>query len=295
MLRHGTCTLRHVTADAAGQADSWLERGAASTAALAETWGSLAEVCHDLVAAEWLLPTECPGWSVQDQLSHLIGIERTLMGEAPPTWDAPLGSHVKNDFAAVNETWVAVRRELPGNDVLGEFREVTAQRLGDLGGLSADEWAKVGFSPVGQVPYVDFMDVRVFDSWVHEQDVRLALDRPGGGDSRASQIALDRVRGAMPFVVGKKAGAPDGAVVRFDLSGPGADALRFDVGVEGGRARLVPTEGEPTVTLSMSSVDFTRLGCGRTTSDVVEAAGGVAVEGDAALGRGILGVMNFMF
>lgn len=272
-----------------------MKRGAAATAALAETWGSLAEVCHDLASAEWLLPTECPGWSVQDQLSHLIGIERALMGEPPPEWDGPLGDHVKNDFAAMNETWVAVRRAVPGNDVLAEFRKVTSQRLAALAGLSADEWAEVGFSPIGQVPYADFMDVRVFDSWVHEQDVRLALDRPGGGDGLASHIALDRVRGAMPFVVGKKAGTPDGAVVRFDLTGPGDDALRFDIGVEGGRARLVPAAGTPTVTLSMSSVNFTRLGCGRATGDAVEAAGGVALAGNAGLGRTVLGAMNFMF
>jgi uncharacterized protein (TIGR03083 family) len=55
-------------------ADEWTERGKAATAALAETWGSLAEACHALVDQEWALPTECPGWDVKDQLSHLIGI-----------------------------------------------------------------------------------------------------------------------------------------------------------------------------------------------------------------------------
>ena len=62
--------------------------------------------------------------------------------------------------------------------------------------------------------------MRVFDSWVHEQDVRRALDRPGGSGNRASALALDRVQGAMPFVVGKKAACPDGTAVRFEVSGP---------------------------------------------------------------------------
>jgi uncharacterized protein (TIGR03083 family) len=266
-----------------------------ATAALAETWGSLAEVCHELATSEWLLPTECPGWTVQDQLGHIIGVERTLQGEDPPTWDEPLGDHVKNDFAAQNEKWIAARRSLAGAAVLSEFREVTEARLAALDRLSGEEWAKVGFSPVGEVPYTEFMNVRVFDCWVHEQDTRLALDRPGGSGGLASGIALGRVQTAMPFVVGKKAGAPEGTVVRFEIDGPGDDARQFDVGVEGGRARQLTAGATPSVTLAFSSIDFTRLGCGRTTADEVESAGGIGLHGDAGVGRAVLAAMNFMF
>jgi hypothetical protein len=51
----------------------------------------------------------------------------------------------------------------------------------------------------------------------------------------------------------------------------------------------------PTVALSLSSLDFLRLGCGRATAAQVEDAGGIAMEGDAAVGRQVLGAMNFMF
>ena len=79
----------------------------------------------------------------------------------------------------------------------------------------------------------------------------------------------------MPFVVGKQAGCADGTAVRFDVAGPGADARSFTVAVEGGRARPVGDDGAPTVTLSLSSLDFVRLGCGRATAEQVEAAGGI--------------------
>ena len=144
------------------------------------------------------------------------------------------------------------------------------------------------------MPYAVFMEVRVFDSWVHEQDARRALDRPGGSGNRASALSLDRVQGAMPFVVGKQAGCADGTVVRFDVSGPGDDARAFTIAVEGGRAREVGDDVAPTVTLALSSLDFVRLGCGRATAAQVEAAGGVALSGDAAVGRRVLGAMNFM-
>jgi uncharacterized protein (TIGR03083 family) len=278
----------------AGQDGGWTERGRRATEALAQTWASLAETCHELSDTEWALPTECPGWDVKDQLSHLIGIERALLGEAPPVWDGPLGDHVKNDFARQNEPWVAVRRGEPGPVVYAEFVEVTETRLGELERRGDDEWSVVSWSPVGEVPYAVFMEVRVFDSWVHEQDARWALDRPGGSANLASAMALDRVQGAMPFVVGKKAACPDGTAVRFDVSGPGDDARTFIVAVEGGRAKPVGDDVAPTVTLSLSSIDFVRLGCGRATAEQVEAAGGIGLSGDAATGQKILDAMNFM-
>jgi hypothetical protein len=99
----------------------------------------------------------------------------------------------------------------------------------------------------------------------------------------------------MPFVVGKKAGCAEGTAVRFEVDGPGADARAFTIAVGGGRARPVSDDVAPTATLSLSSIDFMRLGCGRATAQAVESAGGVEVRGDAALGRQVLGAMNFMF
>ncbi len=273
----------------------WAELGRSARAGLAETWSSLAGVGRDLTPEEWARPTACPGWSVKDQFSHLIGIERLLLGEAAPTWDEPLGDHVRNDFAVTNEPWVAVRRTRPGGSVRDEFAQVTSRRLAALDGLSAEEWSKVGFSPIGEVPYARFMVTRVFDSWVHEQDVRRATGHPGGSGGLSSSIALDQVQSAMGFVVGKKAAPPEGSVVRFSVTGPPGDARRFALGVRGGRAGPVAEDVAPTVDLTLTSIDFMRLGCGRVTAEEVESAGGVGVAGDSALAQLILTSMSFTF
>ncbi len=125
-------TFGPVTLNGAGQDSGWTERGRAATIALRETWAGLAEACYELSDTEWALETECPGWDVKDQLSHLIGIERALMGEAAPAWDGPYGDHVQNDFARSNEPWIAVRRPFPGATVRAEFVEVTGTRLAQL-------------------------------------------------------------------------------------------------------------------------------------------------------------------
>jgi uncharacterized protein (TIGR03083 family) len=262
--------------------------------ALAETWDSLADVCRGLRADEWARPTECPGWDVKDQLSHLIGIERMIMGQEAPAVEGPLGDHVKSDFGAMNEPWVAARRPLGGDEVLAEFDAVTAERLGQLDGLSDEEWARVGFSPVGQVPFARFMETRVFDSWTHEQDVRLALGRPGGMGGLASRFGLDQVESAMGFVVGKQAKAPEGSVTRFDISGAPGDARQFAVVVTEGRAAPADGSVRPDVTLTLSGINFLRLGCGRVGASELEAAGEIGVEGDAALGQMVLSSMSFM-
>ncbi|HTU37058.1 MAG TPA: maleylpyruvate isomerase family mycothiol-dependent enzyme [Acidimicrobiales bacterium] len=266
--------------------------------ALQQTWEGLADVSRELSTSEWALPTECPGWDVKDQLSHLIGIELAIMGEPTPAWDGEMGAHVKNDFAATNEPWIAVRRSTPGPDVWTEFVGVTRARLAEEAQNSDEDWAKVGFSPVGQRPRAVFMEVRVFDSWVHEQDVRRALDRPGGSGNLASAMSLTRVQEAMPFVVGKQASCPDGTAVRFDIAGPGDDARAFTIAVEGGRARPVDGSTTPAATLSMSSIDFVRLGCGRATAAQLAEGGaddGVVIDGDEVVGRQVLDAMNFMF
>ena len=41
---------------------------------LVEVWGSFAAACSDLATDAWDLPTDCPGWSVKDQLAHIIGV-----------------------------------------------------------------------------------------------------------------------------------------------------------------------------------------------------------------------------
>ena len=63
------------------------------------------------------------------------------------------------------------------------------------------------------------------------------------------------------YVVGKKAGAPQGSRVRFELTGPAARTINVEVGE---RAAVVDElSGPPTVTLTMPAGVFARLGGGR--------------------------------
>ncbi|HLN16096.1 MAG TPA: maleylpyruvate isomerase family mycothiol-dependent enzyme [Acidimicrobiales bacterium] len=263
-------------------------------AQLQEVWSSIEEAGAGLPAEAWERPTDCPGWTVRDHVSHLVGIERTLLGEAaPPAPDGPPPEHVRNPIGELNEAWVADRRGRPGAEVLAEFAEVTARRLKELAGFDTARFDEVGWSPVGQVPYRVFMEVRVFDSWVHEQDMRRALGRPGGRHGAGEEVSLRRVGSGIGFVVGKKVAPPDGTSVIFDVTGEGGRPLA--VVMEGGRGREPEQPPEhPTVRLVLDTTTFWRLGCGRLSPGEALAAGDVALTGDVDLGRRVLDAMNIM-
>lgn len=257
---------------------------------LEATWDAIVVLGRGFDDTEWAMPSECPGWDTKDLVSHMVGTERSLLGDPAPPGAEP-APHVRNDLGARNEAWVAERRDRPGAEVLSEFEEVTARRRAALAAMDGSGFDTPGPTPVGQAPYREFMAVRVMDCWVHEQDMRIATGRPGRYDGEESALALGRIESAMPFVVGKKAGAPDGVAVRFVVLG---DASRqLDVVVSGGRAAFGPTD-DPAVVLTMETATFWRLACGRIAGDPALAAGLVDITGDEDPGGRVVRDMAFM-
>jgi uncharacterized protein (TIGR03083 family) len=189
--------------------------------------------------------------------------------------------------------FVDSRRDRTGAEALAEFRTVTGERLAQLRAFGPDDFGADSFTPVGPGTVRDLLPFRVFDSWVHEQDMRRAVARPGHLAGPVADAAFARVVGSMPFVVGKKAQAPPGSIVVFDLTAPLAQrfAIRTD-----GRAQLlddVPTE--VTARITTDGETFARLACGRLDPTDALAGGTVRVDGDEALGRRVVESLNFLF
>jgi uncharacterized protein (TIGR03083 family) len=182
---------------------------------LEAVWADVAALCDGLTDEEWARPTDCPGWTVKDHVSHMIGTERLLLGEQAPPADLSAASHVRNDIGKANEQWIEAYRALPGKEVLDEFRAVTARRLDALRALRDDDWNREGFTPEGPGPYRQFMEIRVFDCWYHDQDIREALGRPGFLEGPVADASLARIpaRG-LGYVVGKKAAAVPGPTLK---------------------------------------------------------------------------------
>ena len=230
-------------------------------------WDSIDALLDGLPESGWLAATPLPGWDVQAVVSHIIGTESFLEGVAPPQPDIDVKAldHVRNDIGAMNECWVRHLSAEPGPSVLERYRAVTDDRREVLPAMSDDDWNATTPTPAGMDSYGRFMRIRVFDCWMHEQDIRMALQRPSSDDELAgpaSQLSLDEIAATMGFVVGKLAKAPDGSRIQFDLTGPLARSIRVSVD---GRAQVVDDFGgqEPTATIRLDALQFTRLAGGR--------------------------------
>jgi uncharacterized protein (TIGR03083 family) len=258
---------------------------------LANVWSSIADVCRERDDAAWERTTDCPGWSVKDNVAHMIGTERMLMGEQPASGDAPDAPYVRNDIGRMNEQWVESYRSMRGPDVLSEFEAVTTRRLDVLRGMSPDAWDAEGFTPEGPGPYRQFMAIRVFDCWYHEQDIREALDAPGGLEGAVADHSLGRIARGLSYVVGKKAGAPQGSTVVFDVTG--SPPIVVAIGVDGRAAVLDAAPSNPTVRLTMDRRTYARLAGGRGAGERVLDDQRVAIEGDPELGARIVRQMAF--
>jgi uncharacterized protein (TIGR03083 family) len=259
-------------------------------------WSSTAELLSGLDDEEWDQPTDCPGWTVRDQVSHVIGTESFLLGRPEPAAvDPDSAAHAHNPLGLLNEAWVAQRRGRPGSEVLAEFRSVTAERQDALRAMTDQEMAAETDSPLGRTPYEEFMAVRVMDCWVHEQDIRRAVGRPGHLDGPAAEAALDRLTGGLAYVVGKRSHAPDGSTVVVRLEGTMVRHLA--VQMVDGRARPVAppaAEGEADVSLSMTAETYVCLSCGRWSPTDVAADGRVRISGDRVLAERVMAAMSIM-
>lgn len=261
---------------------------------LAREWSAVDALCTPLTPEQYATPTCLPGWTVQDQLAHMAGVELMLDGVPAPEVDISHLDHVRNDVARMGEVWVEDMRRLSGPEVLEVFRAVTARRLASLRSMTQAEFDAPSWTPVGaDETYGRFMRIRHFDVFMHEHDVRQALGLADRAEPDEVASALSEVEPSLGYIVGRRAGMPDGSRVRIALTGPAARTYRV---VVDGRARVVADDaelgGEPTVSLSMSTMLFLRLAGGRQAA-APYLGGDVVLGGDEDLARQLAEHLTF--
>lgn len=255
-----------------------------------ESIEAISELVQPLAEGEWNRRTACPGWSVRDVVSHIIGLECELLGDPRPIHTLPRDLyHVVDEAGRYMEVQVDVRRHHTGPEMTSELEYTIIRRRRQLRDdkRQPDEEVRSIWPGAAPVPLEVLLRMRAFDLWVHEQDVRRALGSPGNLDSAGAHVARDVMIEALPKVVAKEAGAPPDSVVVFDVAGEMEFMRTVRVDRDGrGQVDGSPSLG-PTVTLSLDWETYARLACGRVRPDAV--ADQVKVEGDSSLGASILG------
>lgn len=239
---------------------------------LLESMDSVLDLLSQLDESEWQAQSLCPAWRIRQVVAHLDGIEEALAGWRPSGDTAAPFEIVGNVFDEVGG-W-------PPERLLGRITMVVAGRRSELLAADVSLFDEVSWTPVGVQTYGRFMAIRNFDFWVHEQDMRVPLGRPGHTSGPSAELALDEVRRSFGYIVGKRAGIPDGSSVLVELHGPIEGHL---AAVVDGRARVVDNLDHPDAVVRTDFLTFMLLACGRTDPETHLAAGDIELRGNRDL------------
>lgn len=228
----------------------------------------------DITPRQWESPTPCPGWTVADIAAHLIDLDAMVingsMVDHEPQWESL--PHVINGSSKFTERGVDFRRGTSSTDLIEQLTS-TSQELIEhlrLHGLEFQvPWVK------GEISVDQFLSMRSFDIWVHEQDIRSALGIPGNLGSNAAKNSAQRMISSLPLIWGKKVGAPPGSVITVHIMGPEIVGTTNIVVNSDGRATFtaftdsVRESESDQNTVFMSWPSFNDAFCGRVEIDAI--------------------------
>lgn len=258
----------------------------------------LIELLRSLTTDEWDRQTVAPAWKVKDVAAHLLDTQlrkltrvRDGYSAAPPP---RFTSH--EDFLAfidrLNREGVEMYRRL-SPAVLIAIMEIASREYAEFH-QNLDPMAEAAFSVswAGEAKSLNWFDTarELTERWHHQQQIRLATNRPGIMTRELYYPVLDCFMRALPFKYRDQSGET-GTYLRFNVSGEcgGSWYLYRDgdrwMQVESPEGQQV---SETTMPQDIAWRIFTK------GIDRESAAAQVSVTGNRKLGSHILGMVSII-
>ncbi len=256
------------------------------------------ELLRSLTPADWDAQTIAPAWKVKDVAAHLLDTQLRKLSVVrddyrpgpPPRFTSPA------DFPAfinrLNREGVEMYRRL-SPDVLISMMEVASRASAEFH-RSLDPMAEAAFgvSWAGEERSVNWFDTarELTERWHHQQQIRLATNRPGIMTPELYGPVLDCFMRALPYHYRDQPGEP-GTHVRFNVSGDcGGSWYLFHTDerweqVESPKGRQV---AEATIPQEIAWRIFTK------GIDREGASAQLTVTGDRALGLHVLQMVSII-
>lgn len=236
---------------------------------------------ESLPEEEWSIPTDLPGWDVHAVAAHIAHLESILAGSPEETVDVGEPAHVTGLMGLYTEQGVVARRDRSPDELINEIRSAaTARHTALVADPPTDGSAKPEriFGGIGW-DWNTLLRNRPLDVWMHGQDIRRAVGRPGGMDSAAAVHTADYLTESLGFVLAKRVGAPVGTTVELEIEGHAPVA--YTVNEAGRGERLADVPAAPSATIATDREAFIVLAGGRRTppDDRIHLSGDVDLAG----------------
>ena len=252
----------------------------------------LLDLLRSLTPHQWEAQTVAGAWKVKDVAAHLLDthLRRLSMArdghrsEPPPILSSPA------DLVAfvnrLNREGVDMYRRLSPTVLISMMEDASRQAADYFASLDPFGQAVIGVSWAGEETSLNWFDTaREFtERWHHQQQIRLATDRPGIMTRELYYPVLDCFMRALPFAYRDLPGET-GTHARFNVAGDCGGSWflhREDAAWRLTGSAIGRNVSETTIPQEIAWRIFTK------GIDVASAAKQVTVNGDRALGLHIL-------
>lgn len=230
--------------------------------------------------AAWARATGCPGWDVRAQLSHVIGVERMVLGDAAPDVEVGEVPHAHGELGRTIERDVAVRLDTDPQQLRAEATEVFDRRLRALRAMAPEELEQeIGFL-FGPTRWSTVLRMRLFDLSSHERDIRAALGSLEGLGGPHVEHGVEQTLRAWASNLPTRLERT--ATVVFDVVGGPSVALELATGL---MTRDTGLPSQLDATLRLAPADVLAIGGGRDDAPDTDA---LEVTGDLDLVAAVL-------
>lgn len=191
----------------------------------------LLKLFSELDTEEWEKPTICPGWTVKDIALHLLGDDIGYLSGRRDHFSNPFFRNkdmhawqsLVTNINEANELWVQATTRISPK-LLSALLELTGEQFHDYM-QSLDPMAINGVvSWAGPDPAPAWLDIarEYTERWLHQQQIRDAVKKPGFTERRFFHPVLDTFVRALPYTY-KDMPAPATTVLKFVVMGEAGD------------------------------------------------------------------------
>ena len=259
----------------------------------------LLDLFAQLTDEDWQRPTVCAGWTVRDIGLHLLGDDIGYLSGERDHFNNPFfvgrdmerWESIVQNINEANELWVrATQRISPA--MLSALLELTGKQFYeyvsslDIMAMNGEvSWAGPGAAPV-------WLDIarEYTERWLHQQQIRDAVNRPGLKERQLFYPVLDTFMWALPHTY-RNVAVTKTTVIKLVVTGE-AGGVWFVVGDANGWSLYKTMELQVASVVTMDQETCWRLFT--KGIDKEQARASVRIEGDQELGEKVLETVSII-